>query len=120
MKESVEWVANHEGIEEHLENKYKWGENTKLIDWESHRKAYKPLPQPQKVVVCKGNYNWIPTNKIMQRIEPEKFQSPMYLLCEQEEETDNNLYQCGHHISRANQLKALITIREWGKKGIFT
>ena len=37
-------------------------------------------------------------------------------VCEQEVETNNYLYQCDHHMSRANQLKALETLREWGKK----
>ena len=70
MKEKAEWSAHHEEIKEHLETKYKWGESIKSIDWTSHGKAYKTLPPTQKVAVCKGNFNWRPTNKRMHRIEP--------------------------------------------------
>ena len=45
MKEAIEWAAHHEGLEEHLETKYKWGKNINLINWESHGKVYKSLPQ---------------------------------------------------------------------------
>ena len=36
--------------------------------------------------------------------------------CTEEVETNNHLYQCDHHISRTNQVKALETLKEWGRK----
>ena len=75
-----------------METKYKWGESINLIDWKFHGKTFKTLPQPQKAAVCKGNYNWRPTNKRMYIIEPVKCPSPMCPVCEQEEETNNHVY----------------------------
>ena len=52
----------------------------------------------------------------MHRIEPGKCPSPLCPVCEKKVETHDHVYQCRHHISRANQLRTLETLREWGKR----
>ena len=104
IKDQIEWATHHKGLEEHLEEKNKWGEAFARIDWEAHGKAFSTLPRKQKVAVCKGNFNWRATNARMNVISPDTHPSSLRPICGKEEETSNHIYQCGHHSCSVHQM----------------
>ena len=67
-------------------------------------------------MVSKILFNWLPTNVRLFSWTPPRHPHPYCLICEISEESNDHVFQCGHHTSRAAQIKSLETIRAWGKK----
>ena len=108
-KEKIYWASHKDKMEEYLEEKYKWGQVIKKIDWIFHQKALQPLPKSHRISVSKAIFDWRPTNERLNKMKTIIQLSPHCPLCPDTEETNDHLCQCGRYASQTVHMEPLYT-----------
>jgi hypothetical protein len=74
---------------------YQWDADTlKLVDWDAHLAAIQKLAFAEKLFVTKFNFQWLPTGKQQQKIDPAQPTPCPSCRSLEVNETETHLYQC--------------------------
>ena len=65
--------------------------------------------------LAKVTYHWLTTMARLNKIQPPEYPTSTCNICKRSDETQDHIYQCNHHASRAEKLKMLRQIEKEGE-----